>query len=166
MTRRALQVAVPGRLRPAIIAWFAALKNPTMGDVPVPQVLREAGYRRLKAGHHGVERDVLIGPRVVVKTQGWRDQSPAWTRYRRARTLAPTIQLRDAGEYNGIPLKGIIAQPRGRVLCRLGRRARTAKVDRRTSICEYYNENVYNIGDTHSGNLALFPDGTVRQIDY
>ena len=159
MTRRGLQAAVPERLRPAIVEWFRAARY---ADVAVPQVLREAGYSKLKPGHHGVERTVLVGPRVIIKTQGWRDRSPAWTRYRKSRVLCPTIQIALKDDTHN----GIVAQPKGRVLCRLGARARTAKVDRRAIICERFCENFWECGDTHSGNLALFPDGTVRQIDY
>jgi len=149
MTRTALRAAIPQRIVRLLVLWFADRSK------PFPRALKRAGYDRLPDKLCGVEREVVIGPRVVVKTTGWRSISPAASRYRRARTLCPTIEL----------AKTLVAQPKGRVFARLPS-ATKDRLDARLTRAENIVESRYNIGDTHDWNFALFPDGTIRHIDY
>lgn len=149
MTRTALRAAIPPRIARLLLRWFENRSD------PFPVALKRAGYDQLPDKYCGVERAVVVGPRVIVKTTGWRTQSPASSRFRKARTLCPTIELS----------KTVVAQPKGRCVGRLTLAEKDRlepKLARAGRICE----NRYGIGDTHDWNFALFPDGTVRHIDY
>lgn len=149
MTRRALRAEIPQRIIALLLQWFDNRSQ------PYPRALVRAGYRRLPGKWSGVEREVVVGPRVVIKTRGWRDISPAASRFRRARTLAPTIELSPT----------VVVQPLGRVVGRMKTDERD-KIETKLARAERIVEACYSIGDTHDWNFALFPDGTVRHLDY
>lgn len=148
MTRAALREAIPARLRPLLVN---AVRKPY---ARFPKALRRAGYRRLPAGLAGMERHVILNRRVVVKSDAWRSPSPT-----RSRSVAPAIVLAFAVD----GYEGVIAQPRGRCLERFRYPKRIGRLYRRAA------KRVEAMGithDTHEANFALFPDGTVRCIDY
>lgn len=150
MTRRALRAAVPARLLPDIVRW--------RDTQIVSRALRRAGFRPLPDEHHGIERAVLLGRAVVVKTTGWKTSHLL---RKRSRCLAPTIRI----------APDIILQARGRVLCRekdLRAQCRddTSALYRRWKRSAAVAYDLYHCTDDHSGNYALYPDGTVRCIDF
>lgn len=153
MTRTALRRAVPARLEGAILQWR---DNP---GAPLARELRRAGFYRLPDCERGVERIVLVGHRVVLKTTAaWHTDITSHPRFRRSRTLAPAI----------VVAPGVIAQPRGIVMrkFRRGGGPRVERLYQKMKRAALVVHRYYNIGDSHNGNYALFPDGTVRCIDY
>lgn len=150
MTRTALRRAVPAHLRGAIARW-------ALHPGSLPRELRRAGFKKLPAREHGIEREVLVSAWIVLKTTGWRGAPDA--RKCRARTLAPTI----------VVAPGVIAQPRGRVL---GRRwgyeleSAPPRIAAKFARSKKIAAARYQAYDDHTFNYALFPDGTVRCIDF
>lgn len=150
MTRSALRRAI----RPyqaLLIAWFAESVR------QLPRKLRRAGFKRLPTSMLGVEREVLLGPGIVVKTAGYsyRDEPASSPRFRRVKAFAPTISI----------ARDIIVQPRGRVLAQ----CRGPKWDKVRAKYDRVSDRItekFGIGDTHEGNFAYFPDRSVRCIDY
>lgn len=149
MTRSALRRAIY-IYQQALVEFFAS------GNHRLPNMLARAGFKRLPESMLGVERDVLLGRGMVVKTAGWRTELPAWSpRFRRMRSFAPTISIS----------KNVVVQPLGRVLDGLDG-PKWAAVRRKYERVAEYVERRFDITDTHDKNYALFPDGSVRCIDY
>jgi len=147
MTRSALRRAVRPYRR-ALIEWFKYTSD------RLPRVLKRAGFRMLPYQQLGCERIVLIGPGIVVKTDGYahRSRDP---KLRRSRRFAPTALL----------ASGIVIQPLGRVMTRCrGRKWR--KVQEQFVRAARAVEDRFGIYDVHEGNFALFPDRSVRCIDF
>ena len=149
MTRSALRAALRPLL-PAIAEW-------EMKPDTIPLALKRAGYRHLPWSQLGIERDVLIGPRIVLKSQSWNDASSP--RYRRSRVLCPTIRVAEH----------VIAQPRGICIATrwgLDDDSIPPRIWHPMVRAMQVAARAYDIHDDHPGNYAVFPDRTIRCIDY
>lgn len=162
MTRSALRRAIRP-FRRALIEWFA---SDEILYERLPRALKRAGFKMLPQRERGIERTVVLGPGIVVKTEsGYRDVSASDPSYRRSSVFAPTISLSRPDQYGLRMGRGVIVQPRGRVMTRC-RGSKWAAVRARYERTVERIENRWEYDDTHKGNFALFPDGTVRCIDY
>jgi hypothetical protein len=148
MTRRALRAMITPALRAALIEWHD-------GYAPMASILVRAGFKELPERQLGIERAVLIGRQIVVKSAGYeRDRGDASSpKYRRSRLLCPTIKIGP----------GLLVQPRGRVVAKFKPNGKVRRMfDRAAALCERY----FDLYDNHEFNFAYFPDRTVRCIDY